>query len=119
MGDAEAWARVCDTPDLDDDGSGVRFSVRTREGELPAFVVRHRGRVHAYVNRCAHVPIELDWIEGQFFDDDPRYLVCATHGAMYLTETGKCAGGPCVGRGLIRLEAVERDGGVFVRPPQD
>jgi hypothetical protein len=56
--------------------------------------------------------VELDWIEGEFFDTDRLYLVCTTHSARYDPVTGRCAGGPCAGRGLIRLEVVEEGGDV-------
>ena len=55
---------ICASGALQDGGDGVRFTVRRGEVELPAFVVRHGGVVHAYINRCAHVPIELDWLPG-------------------------------------------------------
>jgi nitrite reductase/ring-hydroxylating ferredoxin subunit len=45
-------------------------------------VVRYGGVVYGYLNRCAHVPIELDWAEGEFFESSGLYLMCATHGAV-------------------------------------
>jgi nitrite reductase/ring-hydroxylating ferredoxin subunit len=35
--------------------------VRRHGKDEPAFVIRHRGHPHAYLNRCAHVPMEMDW----------------------------------------------------------
>ena len=60
----------------------------------PAFVIRYDGTVYAYVNRCAHVSVELDWIEGEFFDLTGLYLICSTHGATYLPESGRCVARP-------------------------
>ena len=96
-------------------GKGFRFTVDTATGEwLPAFAVRYRGAVFAYVNRCAHVSVELDWAEGDFFDVSGLYLVCATHGAAYFPDTGKCAMGPCKGGGLQPVQVVERDGHIYL-----
>ena len=93
--------------------TGLRFSARHRGQEVPAFVVRTEGRLHAYVNQCAHVPVELDWQEGEFFDLTGYYLICATHGAYYRPEDGICVGGPCPGRRLQPLVVVEEDGKVY------
>ena len=108
---------ICDATDLSDGGSGVRFDVIVEGGRTSAFVVRYRGAVVAFLNRCAHVATELDWLPGLFFDFEGRYLVCATHGAIYEPDTGACAGGPCLGRGgLLRLQVIERDGRVWWIP---
>lgn len=80
----------------------------------PAFAVRHQGIAHAYENRCAHRSLELDWIPGQFFDPEGRFLICATHGALYDPARGSCAGGPCAGQGLVAIPVVERDGEVLI-----
>jgi nitrite reductase/ring-hydroxylating ferredoxin subunit len=70
--------------------------------DATGFVVRHGGTAYAYLNRCAHVPIELDWNEGEFFESSKLYLMCSTHGAIYIPENGQCAGGPAVAAGCGR-----------------
>ncbi len=112
-----AWLDVCAARELADGGDGVRFDWpdAARGGApLPAFAVRHHGRVFAYLNRCAHVPVELDWLPGKFFDDSGLYLICATHGATYEPASGRCVGGPCRGASLIALRCEEHDGRVRV-----
>ena len=105
---------ICASAALLDSGDGVRFEV-TQDGELlPAFAVRYDGQVHAYLNRCAHMPMELDWKPGRFFDVEGLLLVCSTHGAMYAPDTGACLGGPCTGA-LVRLDVEERDGAVYMK----
>ena len=74
--------QICASSDLTDKGDGVRFSVKHGDESLPAFAVRYEGKVYAYLNQCAHREVELDWDEGKFFDNDQRYLICATHGAL-------------------------------------
>jgi nitrite reductase/ring-hydroxylating ferredoxin subunit len=105
---------ICDAEALTDGGRGVRFTILRHGLEEPAFAVRYAGAVHAFLNRCGHIPAELDWSEGEFFDLSGLYLMCATHGAMYLPDSGRCVGGPCAGRGLVPLAVEETDGKVFL-----
>ncbi len=117
MAAAEPLIAVCRAEQLADGGPGVRFEVTESGGRVSAFVIRFRGHVYGYLNRCAHVAMELDWLEGQFFDADGQTLLCATHGAAYEPASGICIGGPCAGRGgLRRLQVLEADGQVFWRP---
>ena len=101
---------ICAGNELVEGGHGVRFTVDCHGVGEPAFVVRFQGRVHAYLNRCAHVPMEMDWQEGEFFDHSGLYLICATHGALYAPESGRCLGGRCNGKGLVALSVIEHDG---------
>ena len=106
---------ICPAAALQERGAGVRFLVfRPGAAATAAFVVRFDGLPRAYLNRCAHLPVELDWQEGQFFDNAGLYLVCATHGATYLPNSGRCAGGPCRGGRLEPLQVVESDGGIYL-----
>ncbi|HWQ39799.1 MAG TPA: Rieske 2Fe-2S domain-containing protein [Burkholderiales bacterium] len=111
---------ICRSDQLRERGKGWRFTVELLDGEpAAAFAVRYRGRVYAYLNRCAHVGVELDWTEGEFFDFSGLYLVCATHGAAYHPDSGRCAGGPCRGGRLTPLPLVERDGCVFLAEEEE
>jgi nitrite reductase/ring-hydroxylating ferredoxin subunit len=111
---AAAKRLICPSQDLAERGAGVRFSVESARGPIPAFVVRYRGKVQGYLNRCAHVRVELDAQPGEFFDVSGLYLVCSTHGAAYVPESGYCIGGPCKGLRLIKLAMEEFDGGVYL-----
>ena len=84
-------------------GSSAKFSLRWRGHRVEAFVVNFEGRFYAYVNQCIHAGTPLDWWPNEFFTDDGRLVICATHGALYEPETGRCAGGPCGGGALYRL----------------
>lgn len=105
---------ICASSDLAEKGRGRRFEFERQGTKRPAFVVRFDGTPHAFLNQCGHVPVELDWQEGEFFDDSRLYLICATHGALYHPASGACVGGRCAGRGLIPVPVVERDGHVYV-----
>jgi nitrite reductase/ring-hydroxylating ferredoxin subunit len=107
---------ICASHVLEDGGKGVRFPVTAGGEDASGFVVRYGGSVYGYLNRCAHVPIELDWNEGEFFDSSGLYLMCSTHGAVYLPESGRCAGGPCRGGRLYPVTVFESDGQVYWRP---
>jgi nitrite reductase/ring-hydroxylating ferredoxin subunit len=106
---------VCASGDLIDFGDGVRFEVEVSGALEPAFVVRYQGRVYAYRNRCAHMPMELDWMPGKFFDIGGLHLVCSTHGAAYAPDTGRCLRGPCFEEGLVPVPVEERNGRVVVK----
>ena len=105
---------ICASDELLEGGHGVRFTVNRHGVDVPAFAVRFRGRVHAYLNRCAHVPVEMDWQQGEFFDHSGLYLICTTHGALYAPESGRCLGGRCNGKGLVAVSVTESDGSIFL-----
>lgn len=108
------WRRVCASRDLLERGDGVRFELSSSRSPSPAFVLRIDGEPRAWLNRCAHISIELDWTAGSFFDSTRQWIVCATHGAHYEPVGGRCVVGPCKGRGLIRIPSREVDGWVEV-----
>ncbi|MBU1360820.1 MAG: Rieske 2Fe-2S domain-containing protein [Gammaproteobacteria bacterium] len=100
---------LCNAADLVEGGRAVSFDVVHAGQTCRAFAVRFEGRPHAYLNRCSHVAMEMDFQPDRFFDDSGRWLLCATHGAVYAPDTGQCAGGPCRG-GLVKIEVSENDG---------
>lgn len=111
---AEGQRLICLSAELPESGRGFRFMVRHHGRDAPAFVIRYRGRVYAYLNECGHLPAELDWQHGEFFDHSKLYLICSIHGALYAPETGQCLGGRCQGRGLKPIPVEERDGAIYL-----
>jgi nitrite reductase/ring-hydroxylating ferredoxin subunit len=105
---------LCASTALVNGGPGVRFTVWYRGRAEPAFAIRHAHAVHAYLNRCAHKLVELDWEPGRFFDGGGHHLICATHGALYEPASGSCVAGPCRGAALVPLPVEERDGAVWL-----
>lgn len=101
--------RICASAELVEGGAGLRRAAKYAGGDAVVFFVRYGGEAYGYLNRCAHVPMELDWVEGQFFESSGLYLMCATHGAIYAPDTGKCVGGPCRGGRLRPVQVDERD----------
>ena len=103
------WLPVCNTSDLVDGGLAVPFDVIYSGQTCRAFVIRYRGLPYAYLNRCTHVAMELDFQPNRVFDATGQWLLCATHGAAYEPSTGECGGGPCKG-GLVKIAMREERG---------
>ena len=118
-GDVPAPQRLCAGADLLDKGRAVVFDVLHFREPARAFALRFDGRVVAYLNRCLHVPTELDWQPGEFLDADREFIICSIHGALYEPRNGRCVGGPCGSGRLVRLDTEERDGEVYWRPSRD
>jgi nitrite reductase/ring-hydroxylating ferredoxin subunit len=105
---------LCPSSTLIERGLAFRFTVHDGFRERQAIALRFEGRAVAYINECAHVPIELDFNPGDVFDLSRQYLICSTHGAYYDPSNGLCLGGPCPGRHLTPLKLVERDNVVWL-----
>jgi nitrite reductase/ring-hydroxylating ferredoxin subunit len=110
----EEW--LCASATLADGGKAHVFDLLEYGRAARAFVLRFDGAVVAYLNRCAHVPAEMDWQEGEFLDADRRFIVCSIHGATYEPLSGHCVAGPCVRGRLTCVPVRERDGQVYWYP---
>jgi nitrite reductase/ring-hydroxylating ferredoxin subunit len=119
-GGVEAAAEyLCRSAELAERGKAIVFDVMLWGGLARAFALRFDGKVVAYLNRCAHVPTELDWQPGEFLDMDRRWILCSIHGASYEPADGHCVGGPC-GKGRLMPVATREDGGkVYWYPSRD
>jgi nitrite reductase/ring-hydroxylating ferredoxin subunit len=98
-------------------GTSKKFSLRRGSREFEALLVNYQGNLFAYVNRCPHTGITLDWVNNQFFSVDNRYLMCATHGAVFEPPSGECIWGPCVGLSLQSVPIEIENGQVYARLP--
>jgi nitrite reductase/ring-hydroxylating ferredoxin subunit len=98
-------------------GASKKFTLRRGARDFEAMLVNFEGNLFAYVNRCPHVGITLDWLDNQFFSVDHRYLMCANHGAVFEPPTGECIWGPCAGLSLQSVPLEIEDGRIFARPP--
>ncbi len=119
MADMQGGERICASAELSERGDGVRFDVMYDGFSVCAFALRIDGKVHAYLNRCAHVAMEMDWQPGQFLDSSGQWILCATHGAAYEPDTGVCSAGPCNGARLIKLDVREEQGNVHWYPNEE
>jgi nitrite reductase/ring-hydroxylating ferredoxin subunit len=110
---------LCDSQALAERGRATVFDVLLWGQPARAFALRFDGRVVAYLNRCAHVPVEMDWQPGEFLDLERRWIVCSIHGATYEPADGRCIGGPCGRSRLMPLETHEAGGRVYWYPSRD
>jgi nitrite reductase/ring-hydroxylating ferredoxin subunit len=116
---AQAPQHLCAAEQLAERGTAIVFDVLHYREPARAFALRFDGQVVAYLNRCLHVPTEMDWQPGEFLDSDREFIICSIHGAAYEPVGGRCVGGPC-GRGkLTALQVQERDGQVYWYPSRD
>lgn len=91
------------------EGQTVVFPIELLGRQREAFLLRHGGRLHAFLNECPHWAVELDLGDGHFFDEGLGRIYCKNHGALFHPETGVCETGPCLGRALTRF-AVHQEG---------
>ena len=96
-------------------GQSKKFTLRRGGRDVPALLVNFEGQHFAYINRCPHTGITLDWVDNKFFSSDERYLMCATHGAVFEPPTGECIWGPCLGLSLQSVPIEIYDGKVYAR----
>jgi nitrite reductase/ring-hydroxylating ferredoxin subunit len=116
---APAEVLLCEASALPERGRAWVWEVQEYGRPVRAFALRFEGEVRAYLNRCVHVPTEMDWQPGEFLDLEKRWILCSIHGAAYEPADGRCVGGPC-GRGRLTPVAVaERDGQVYWYPSRD
>ena len=101
--------RLC-APDELAEGQSRGFEI----AEEKLFAVRKDGQLYAYRNRCPHRGIPLEWLPDQFLDHSASMIQCATHGALFLIESGECVAGPCAGQSLQILAVREDDQGIWV-----
>lgn len=81
------------------------------------FLVRKNDQVYAYLNRCPHLGIELNWQEDGFLTFEKELIQCSTHGALFTIDRGQCVAGPCSGQKLTALATRIEQGAVWVDIP--
>ena len=98
----------------------MKFMLPIRGTDEECFVVNFGGEFYAYVNRCRHVPMAMDWIDNQFFAEEGRYLMCQTHNAYYEPASGECIAGPeaACGKFLYRVPLEIEAGAIYARAPE-
>lgn len=100
-------------------GTTKKFQLQCGSETVEGLLVRHGDDVFAYVNRCRHIAISLDWLDNEFFTEDRRYLICANHGATYEPATGECIWGPCFGAFLRKVPLEVRGSDIVAFCPAD
>jgi nitrite reductase/ring-hydroxylating ferredoxin subunit len=101
-------------------GQSRKFMLPIEGADEECFVINFHGEFHAYINRCRHIPIPMDWVDNHFFDEGGRYLMCQTHGALFQPASGECLAGPAgaCGKYLFRVPLEVERGLIYARPPE-
>lgn len=86
---------LCALSDLEE-----RQTIELLVEERQLFAVRLDNQIHAYWNSCPHRGIPLNWMPNQFLDGDGELIQCASHGALFEIDGGRCIAGPCQGDSL-------------------
>ena len=111
---------ICRRNELLDGGKAVRFELQRLDSQgnaqnINGFAIAFDNQVYAYQNNCPHRGTELDWQQGEVFDETGLYLICATHGAAFEPETGLCIDGPCRGARLTQISVAIDHGQVILQ----
>ena len=102
--------RLCDASEVTE-GQSKGFE---REGQR-LLAIRKEGTLYVYQNRCPHRGIPLEWLPDQFLDSSGSLIQCATHGALFLIDSGECVAGPCAGQALRALPCLEQGGTIWLQ----
>lgn len=79
---------------LNDSAIGLKYK------NISLFAVKKDDEIFLYLNRCPHLGTPLEWSEDDFLDSEKALIRCATHGALFQIDNGKCLVGPCQGKHL-------------------
>jgi len=111
---AYAICAASDIPNRRGRGFELVRVVDGAEKPWPIFVVRWDKQVFAYVNRCPHNNVNLDWETNQFFEPGTKNIVCGKHGSLFELASGRCIDGPCLGKDLEPVPVCVLDGDICV-----
>ena len=78
------------------------------------FAIKKDNLFHIYFNSCPHLGTPLEWQEDQFLDEDRALIRCATHGALFDIESGRCLLGPCKGKSLRKIPFEVHEGIIMI-----
>ena len=95
------------------DGGARVLAVERRGAEERVVIVRRGEQAWAYVNRCPHFSVGLDFIPNQVLTYEGAVMMCAHHSALFRFDDGVCIDGPCSGAGLEAV-TVEVDSAAWV-----
>ncbi|WP_322045275.1 Rieske (2Fe-2S) protein [Paraburkholderia sp. J67] len=101
---------VCRLEAIPDGGARV---IDAQNAAQSVVLVRRGASVWAYVNRCPHFSVPLDFEPGEVACYRAQVLMCAHHSALFRFEDGHCIEGPCAGAALDAVKvAVDAAGWV-------
>ncbi|MFT4768712.1 MAG: nitrite reductase/ring-hydroxylating ferredoxin subunit [Glaciecola sp.] len=92
MNDSEMGPAILSMPD----NSSQSVTLEGRS----LILAKHREDLFLYENNCPHANETMDPLGGSISDESGDLLRCQRHGAEFLTTTGECVAGPCIGEAL-------------------
>lgn len=78
------------------------------------FLIKDNNGIYGYINRCPHTGSPLEWREDDFLDEDGKYIMCATHAALFRVADGYCIAGPCKRKQLTPLPTAVKNGAIYL-----
>lgn len=85
----------------------------TVEGR-PFLLVRQGDTLRLYENRCPHTGDSLDPSGRSVLEAGGELITCERHGAQFLSATGECVSGPCLGESLVAVPFVAVNGEIYL-----
>ncbi|MFV2057821.1 MAG: Rieske (2Fe-2S) protein [Thiohalomonadales bacterium] len=92
----------------------LSYTLTDTTPSIDLILVHHAGQRYAYVDRCPHFGLNLNWRPDQYYNINKHYLQCSTHGALFRIEDGLCIFGPCEGASLQNVPLIRRNNQYFV-----
>jgi len=100
---------LCALDEIADPGS-KGFLFRDGETLFLGFVVRRGDAVTGFVDRCPHAGMPLAMTPDRYLTREGDLILCASHGALFRIDDGRCIGGPCAGAALTRWAVTVEQG---------
>ncbi|MEP0200620.1 MAG: Rieske 2Fe-2S domain-containing protein [Halioglobus sp.] len=92
--------------------NGTSCSLMAGERQLVA--VMRAGKLYVYENQCPHSGESLDPMGGSVASGGGLTLTCQRHGAEFLSDTGQCVAGPCLGESLNSVSYKIENGDILI-----
>lgn len=102
-------SRLCALEDIAENSSRS-----FEQGFMSVLVIRRGDAVFVYHNHCPHAAATLDARGQSVLASDGLLLHCERHGAEFVTETGECVSGPCLGESLQALPFTLSAGDIYL-----
>lgn len=92
-----------------EDGGALALAAALPAGNTDLVILRRGNQAWAYVNKCPHFSVGLDFEPGEFATYKGVVVMCAHHSALFRFDDGFCIEGPCEGASLTRVP-IKMDG---------
>ncbi len=97
---------------IDDFDDNASTSIQV--DHLSLLAVKRFGELFLYENRCPHANTDLDPMGGSVCSADGLLITCQHHGAEFLSDTGECVSGPCLGDRLRPIPFTVAEGAIYL-----